>query len=121
MNTIKSINGVALPIQPKSDGGYTVICSDLDSDSTGRSAETGTLLRYVIRKDVYRIELAFRGKGSDIRTIRDMVSKDTLTVEFWDLDRWITKTMYKSDRSEKLLAVPLQNGWYDFSFRLIEY
>lgn len=120
MNTIDTINGVALPIQPNVDG-YNVTTSDLDSDSSGRSTETGILLRYIIRQGIYKIELSFRGKSTDIRTIKDMVSSSSLSVKFWDIDRWITKTMYCSDRSQKLLPVPDSNGWYDFSFSLIEY
>lgn len=120
MNTIESINGAILPIQPQ-HGGYNVITSDLDSESSGRSAETGMLLRYVIRQGVYKIELSFRGKAADIRAIKDMIAPARLSVKFWDIDRWVTTDMYVGDRSQKLLPVIGQEGWYDLSFNLIEY
>ena len=121
MNTIQTINGQALPRPPLSPNGYVVTTSDLDSDSSGRSAETGVLIRYIIRQGVYKISLAFRGPASDMRAIRDLVSAASLTVVFWDIDRWKTATMYVSDRSLKMLPVPDQSGWYDLSFNLIEY
>lgn len=120
MNTIGSINGTALPLQPQ-NGGYSVTTSDLDSDSSGRSAETGKLLRYVIRQGIYKIELSFRGQASDIRAIKDMIAPARLSVKFWDIDRWVTADMYVGDRSQKLLPVYNCEGWYDFSFNLIEY
>lgn len=120
MNTIQSINGAELPISPTTDG-YTVTVYDIDSENSNRSAETGVLIRYIIRKDTYKIELAFRGSAENIRSLRDMISTSSLTVVFWDIDRWVTKNMYCSDRSQKLLPVPNCNGWYDFSFSLVEY
>jgi hypothetical protein len=121
MNTIQSINGTSLPRAPQSPNGYSVTTSDLDSDSSGRSAETGKLIRYTIRKGIYKIALSFRGPAADIRAIRDIIAPNSLTVVFWDIDRWQTATMYVSDRSTKLLPVPGQSGWFDLSFNLIEY
>ena len=121
MNTIESINGTALPIAPKADSGYNVTTQDLDSESSGRSAETGVLLRYPIRQGVYKIALAFRGRNTDIRKIKDLIAPVRLTVKFYDLDRWVTKDMYVGDRTQKLLPVVGQEGWSDFSFNLIEY
>lgn len=120
MNTISSIDGVALPIQPQHNG-YNVTTSDLDGDSTGRSAETGVLLRYVIRKGVYKIELSFRGTASNIRKIKDMIAPTRLSVTFWDIDKWVTADMYVGDRTQKLLPVIGQENMYDFSFSLVEY
>lgn len=121
MNTIQTINGQALPRQPSSPNGYSVTVSDLDSSSSGRSAETGVLLRYTIRQGVYKISLSFRGPAADIRAIRELIAPASLTVVFWDIDRWQTAAMYVSDRSTKMLPVPELNGWYDLSFNLIEY
>ena len=121
MNTIQTINGTALPCAPVTPNGYSVTTSDLDSSASGRSAETGVLMRYVIRKNVHKISLSFRGPAADIRAIRELVSPTRLTVVFWDLTEWKTAYMYVSDRSVKLLPVPGQTGWYDLSFNLIEY
>ena len=41
-----------IPVIEPRQNGYKVIKSDLYSDSTGRSAETGTLMRYLIRSNV---------------------------------------------------------------------
>lgn len=121
MNTIQTINSIPLPRQPLSPNGYSVTTYDIDSDSSGRSAETGKLMRYIIRRGVYKIALSFRGPAADIRSIRQLVSSSKLIVVFWDIDRWVTAEMYVSDRSLKLLPVPDQTGWYDLSFNLIEY
>ena len=121
MNTIQTIDGVALPCAPVTPNGYTVVTSDLDSDATGRSAETGVLMRYVIRKNIHKISLSFRTTAANASTIRGMVSPNKITVVFWDLTDWATAYMYVSDRSVKLLPVPGQAGWYDLSFNLIEY
>lgn len=121
MNTIQSINGTALPIDPIINNGFSVTTSDLDSEASGRSAETGILLRYVVRSGVYKISLSFRGQASDIAAVRTLVSPALLHVVFWDLTEWKEADMYVSDRSVKLLPVVGQNGWYDLSFNLIEY
>ena len=63
------------------------------------------LIRYIIRKDTYKIELAFRGSAENIRFLRDMISASSLMVVFWDIDRRVTKNMYCSDRPQKLLSV----------------
>lgn len=120
MNTIESINSVTLPIQPQ-HGGYNVTTSDLDSDSSGRSAETGVLLRYVVRQGIYKIDLSFRGTSSNIRKIKDMIAPTRLSVKFWDIDKWVTADMYVGDRTQKLLPVISEEDMYDFSFSLIEY
>ncbi len=117
-NTIQSIDGQELPISPTE---YNVTVQDIDSDSTGRSAETGDLIRHVIRQGVYKIDMEFRGRSSDIRMIRNLVSKIKFTVVFWDIDEWHTAEMYVSDRSMNMLATPYIDGYYDLSFSLVEY
>lgn len=121
MNTIQTINGTALPCDPVTPNGYSVTTSDLDSSASGRSAETGKMMRYVIRQNVYKISLSFRSTAANIAAVRSLVSAARLTVVFWDLTEWKTAYMYVSDRSVKLLPVPGQTGWYDLSFNLIEY
>lgn len=117
-NTIQSIDGSELPISPT---GYDVTVQDIDSDSTGRSAETGELIRHVIRKGVYKIDLKFCGLACYIKAIRNLVNKISFSVVFWDLDNWQTATMYVSDRSVSLMPTPYQEGFYELSFSLVEY
>lgn len=117
-DTIQSIDGQELPIAPT---GYDVTIQDIDSDSTGRSAETGELIRHVIRQGVYKIDLKFSGHAYDIKAIRNLVSGISFSVVFWDLDEWHTATMYVSDRSMTLLHTPYKDGFYDLSFSLVEY
>ncbi|MDE5946344.1 MAG: hypothetical protein K2G63_03410 [Oscillospiraceae bacterium] len=117
-NTIQSIAGHELPIAPT---GYNVTVQDIDSDSTGRSAETGELIRYVIRQGVYKIDVEFRGHSSDIKFIRNLVSGIQFRVIFWDIDEWHTALMYVSDRSMSMLPTPYIDGYYDLSFSLVEY
>lgn len=117
-NTIQSIDGSELPISPT---GYDVTVQDIDSDSTGRSAETGELIRHVIRKGVYKIDLKFCGLACHIKAIRNLVNKISFSVVFWDLDNWQTATMYVSDRSVSLMPTPYQEGFYELSFSLVEY
>ena len=120
MNTIRSIGGVPLPAEPLSDG-FNVSVFDIDSDASGRSSETGELLRYPIREGVHKISLKFRCKGSAARAILDMVSPQRFSVTFWDMDGWLTLPMYVGDRSRKLIHSTDGSEWYDLSFDLIEY
>lgn len=117
-NTIQSIDGQELPLSPVS---YNPTVQDIDGESTGRSAETGVLIRHVVRQNVHKIDVSFRGKASAIKTIRNLVSKSKFTVVFWDLDEWISAEMYVSDRSMTLHPTPFIEGFYDLTFSLIEY
>lgn len=53
---IVSINGEIPPSEPIK---MNISKSNLYSDSTKRSAETGTLLMHLIRKNVYTLELEY--------------------------------------------------------------
>lgn len=79
------------------------------------------LLRYVIRKNVHKLSLSFRGRETDIQEIKSLISSTRLTVKFYDAEGLITADMYVGDRSSEPLPVIGQEGWYDFSFDLIEY
>lgn len=101
---IKTINGedMADMLQP-TKGGYNVTKSDLYSDSTGRSAETGRLISYLIRKDVYTIELEYIGTAAEIALIESKIAPSLsrqISVEFLDNGSYVTKTMYPSDRQK---------------------
>lgn len=98
MIAIESIDGEKLATQPLPDG-YGVTKSDLLSDSSGRSAETGTAIRYLIRQGVFKLNLKFKGKVADIRQVEGLVSRFTQTVKFVYLGETYTVKMYPSDRS----------------------
>lgn len=95
MVLIKKINSSAPAIEPFK---YDVTRSDLYSDSSGRSAETGTMLLYPIRSGVYKIELEYQGNAAEISAIEQLISGTTFSVEFLYNDSYVTKTMYKGDR-----------------------
>ena len=100
---IKKINSESMAnmLQP-TKGGYSVTKSDLYSDSTGRSAETGKLIPYIIRKDVYTIALEYVGTAAEIALIESKLVTNSrqISVEFLDNGSYVTKTMYPSDRQK---------------------
>ena len=63
---IQTVNGhdMSGKLQPAKDG-YSVTKSDLYSDSTGRSL-TGVMQTYIVRKDVYSIEVKYIGTAAQI-------------------------------------------------------
>lgn len=103
MIPIYSVNGTDCTnkLQPTKEG-YTVTTSDLYSDSTGRSSETGVMLAYPVRKDVYSIELEYVGTAAQIRDIESVFagSSRQYSVTFLDSGSYVTKTMYPSDRTK---------------------
>lgn len=114
MLAIKSINGVQPAVQPLSDG-FSVIKSDLLSDGSGRSAETGKALRYPIRLGTYKLTLKFKGTVEEIEAVDSLVSAFEQTVIFLDGTEYVTKTMYPGDRNLK------SNGFTsELSVNLIE-
>lgn len=98
MLAITSINGTALAVQPLRDG-FGVIESDLLSDSSGRSAETGETIRYLIRKGVFKLNLKFKGTRAEIAQVNGLVSSFTQSVQFNYLGEHYTVTMYPGDRN----------------------
>lgn len=66
---IQTVNGhdMSGKLQPAKDG-YSVTKSDLYSDSTGRSL-TGVMQTYIVRKDVYSIEVKYIGTAAQIAEI----------------------------------------------------
>ena len=91
--------GTALAIQPLRDGGYSIICTDLLADGSGRSAETGDAMRYPIRTGVFKINLKFKGPSADIAQVNGLVSAFTQEVKFWYAGAWETAIFYPSDRN----------------------
>lgn len=98
MIAIVSINGQALAVQPLRDS-FAKTESDLLSSSSGRSSETGTAIRYLVRKNVCKLNLKFKGTIPQIKAVETLVSAFTQTVVFVDGGETKTKTMYPGDRS----------------------
>ena len=119
MVAIKTINGTAPPIEPMR-GGYRITKSDLYSDQTGRSAETGKLIQYLIRKNVYTLELSYEGSDSVISQIETLINSTNFSVEFLDSGTYVTKTMYASDRSKEVVTLRPGEERTILSFSLIE-
>lgn len=117
MVVIKSINGTAPPIEPMS---FSITKSDLYSESTGRSSETGKLIQYPIRFGVYSISLEYIGNDSEISAIEAIISGNRLTVVFLDNGKYVTKEMYPSDRENTIKKIINRTGRHRLSFKLIE-
>ncbi|MDE6665287.1 MAG: hypothetical protein K2K14_03740 [Ruminococcus sp.] len=98
MLAIHSIDGKSLAIQPLRDG-YQVTKSDLLSSGSGRSAETGTALRYPIRLGTFKLNLKFKGTPSEISQVDELVSRFEQRVRFSYCGQTIEALMYPSDRS----------------------
>lgn len=99
MLAIKSINGVQPAVQPLSSG-YSVTESDLLADGSGRSAETGKVIRYPVRLGTYKLTLKFKGTISEIAQVDELVGAFTQTVEFYHKGKIVTgHTFYPNDRS----------------------
>jgi len=100
---------------------YSIQKSDLYSDATGRSSETGILLSYPIRRNIYTIRLEYYGNDKEIRDIEDMIDGTSLKVTFLENGSYITKTMYPSDREKTAEIIRNGKEMYSLSFSLIEY
>lgn len=98
MLAIESINGTALATQPLITG-YTVLTSDLVAEGSGRSAETGTAIRYLIRQGVFKLNLKFKGRSADIAQVAGLVSAFTQTVRFNYAGTTYEVSMYPGDRT----------------------
>lgn len=119
MVAIRTINGTVPPIEPEK-GGFQINKSDLYSDDTGRSAETGTLIQYLIRSNVYTLNLSYLGTESEIAAIEGCFSSVSFSVEFRDNGAYITKTMYVSDRSKEMITLRSGEEKIRLSFSLVE-
>lgn len=113
---IQSMNGGDPVLEPTN---YGITKSDLYSDQSGRSAESGDMLLYPIRTDVYSIELEFVGTAAEIKHIQSLIVGGDFLVVFLDEDDYVFRYMYASDRSLETLGVPNARK-YRLSFSLIE-
>lgn len=116
MKTIVSINGVTPPCEPMR---MTVTTSDLYSDSSKRSAETGKLLLYPIRMGIVSIELEYLLTEPQVTELEELISGSSLEVEFYDGGSLKTVNMYPSDRTKELLGTA-DSRKYRLAFSLIE-
>lgn len=107
-------------LQPVKDG-YKVTKSDLYSDSSRRTAETGSMLLYPIRKNVYSIEVTYSGPADKIAEVdAAMNGSSTYLVEFLDSGSYVEKTMYFSDRSKETSIIVDGVQYERLTFSLIE-
>ena len=119
MVAIKTVNGVEPCMEPDSDG-YKITKSDLYSDNSTRSAESGTAILYLIRQNVYKIELKYTGTGAEINALDLMFSSPQLTVVFDDCGIEKSCNMYPSDRSVVPLTMRGERS-YTLTLSLVEF
>ncbi len=98
MLAIKTINGVQPAVQPLRNG-YTVTKSDLLAEGSGRSAETGKVMRYPVRLGTYKLTLKFKGLSAEIASVDALISSFTQTVVFLSSGEYVTAQMYPNDRT----------------------
>ena len=107
-------------IQPVKDG-YKVTKSDLYSDNSRRTSETGSMLLYPIRKNVYSIEVTYSGTAEQIAEVdAAMNGSSTYLVEFLDSGSYVEKIMYFSDRSKETSVIIDGVQYEQLSFSLSE-
>ena len=101
-------------------GGYRVTKSDLYSESTGRSSETGAMLSYPIRLGIVTIELEYIGTAAEIAQIQGLFEGRTeVRVRFLDGTNYTTKKFYPSDRQLDCESLA-DSGKVSLLFSLIE-
>lgn len=127
MSTVITINGANTLIEPiKMD----ITKSDLYSDASTRSAETGDMLLYPIRFNNYSIALEFVGSATEIKAVNTALtdSDGEFSVTFVDetnnepattWSKYVTRLMYASDRQLETLGTPSARK-YRLTFNLIE-
>lgn len=120
---IQSINGVDPVLEPTR---YLIVQSDLYSDQSGRSAESGDMILYPVKDKVYSIELEFVGTALQIKNIASAIAIGDFTVVFFDETNienapndYVSRKMYASDRRKETLGTP-NSRKYRLSFNLIE-
>lgn len=121
---IQSLNNGDPVLEPTH---YSINKSDLYSDQSGRSAESGDMLLYAIKKDVYSLELEFVGTAAEIQHIIGLLAIGDISVTFLDETNtesnpesdYVTRYMYVSDRKLEMLGVPNARK-HRLSFNLIE-
>lgn len=113
---IQSINGIDPLLEPMK---MNIVRSDLYSDSSERTAETGDMLLYPIRYGLYSIELEFLGTAEQVAHIESCIAGSDYPVTFLDLESYVTRYMYPSDRNREPVGT-VNDRKYRLSFSLIE-
>lgn len=80
------------------------------------------MIAYLIRKDVYSLELQYIGKAEQIREIEQLYAgvARQYEVTFLDNDQYVTKTMYPSDRTKTTDVIIKGEHRMQFSLSLVE-
>lgn len=127
---IQSLNGSDPVLEPTR---YNINKSDLYSDQSGRSAESGDMILYLVKKNVYSLELEFVGTAAQIKFIDSLLegvpsgasTSGEFSVTFLDevnnesQSTYVTRRMYASDRKLEMLGTP-NSRMHRLSFNLIE-
>lgn len=126
MSTVITINNVSTLIEPVS---MSIQKSDLYSDSSSRSAETGDMMLYPIRYNNYSLALEFVGTADEIKAVNNAINNACgFPVTFVDetnteaASPWspnVTRYMYASDRQQETLGTP-NSRKYRLTFTLVE-
>lgn len=129
MSTVITINGADSLIEPIR---MDITKSDLYSDASTRSAETGDMLLYPIRFNNYSLALEFVGTAAQIKAVNTAItvtdSDGEFSVTFVDetnnepattWSKYVTRLMYASDRQLETLGTPSARK-YRLTFNLIE-
>jgi len=115
------INGVNLPPPVE----YSVELYDIDSENTKRT-ETGVLQRDRVRQGVYKMQVKWLIKKSQLRIITDALKPAKFKVTFFDPTtlEMPTREMYCGDRKANLVKYngsSPDDSWWELSTSLIEY
>lgn len=96
-----TIGGTAMP-EPIE---YAVTLQDLDSENTNRS-ETGMLHRDRIRAGVYKIEVTWQVRKSELKRITDAITGARFSVSFFDPTKSsnTSGSFYAGDKSSSMVA-----------------
>lgn len=118
MHGIIAINGEILPFAPIK---MTIRKSDLYSDSSKRSAETGRLMLYPIRKNIYTLELEFLLDSEQTEFLENTLEilGTKIIVQFDENGTKKSLETYLSDRTKELQGTE-NSRKYRISFSLIE-
>lgn len=90
---------------------YRVKKSDIDSENSGRIAESGYATREVIRKGVAGIDIEWKNITSEVlMDIIRRISPDFFNVKYFD-GEWKETRMYAGDRETEMRVVGDEQYW----------
>jgi hypothetical protein len=121
MNII-SADGTPLPTPHK----YRVLRADVDGENTTRN-EAGFLVRERLRSGVYKLEVVWRVRASELATISSALSPAKVSITFFNphTGTTLTRDMYAGDESIDILSYIDEdnpdNTLWEVSRNLIQY